>query len=608
MTQPGPGLSYRRVLSSAAGDFRRCLPQLLAYEVLFKVITAALFGPLFAWILAALISSTGRRALSNEEILSFLLSPIGLITFVLWAGVGLATLFAEQAGMILIASETMRRRRATSAAALWNTAKSLPALLALGIRQAVIYGLAILPFLALAAITYFTLLSGHNINYYLAETPPVFWVAVGVGAILAGGAVLVCAVLYFQWVFAVPVYLFEGKTAAAALKGSRSLAKGSLLRIAGLLLGWTLLVAAVAALVMIPLQLLGDLLLTSLGNRLSVVIPAVAGLLVVSGLVVAVFSFVGFAVNCLLVTQLYYDAHARTGLPSQESARQGAPHTVDQPAGWVPSRRVLWAAAAAVAILTALTSYAIVESLDLEDRVEVTAHRGSSRKAPENSLSAIRQAIEDKADFAEIDVQETSDGVVVVLHDDDLMRVAGLDRKIWEATYAEIENLDAGSWFAPQFKGERIPTLAQAIKQAGDRIKLNVELKFNGHDDRLAESVVRIIQDHRFQSRCVLSSLSYPGLMEARRLDPQIPVGHIVFKAVGDVTRLEVDFLSMKSDLVNEALLSAARKDDKQIHVWTVNDPYVIPPGCPPSSSWASTTSSPTSPPSWPRSSKNEPL
>jgi len=573
MTQPGPGLTSREVLSNVAGDFRRRLPQLLAYEILFKVITAAVLGPLSAWVFAALISSTGRRVLSNEEILAFLLSPLGLITLVLWGGVGLATLFAEQAGMMLIAWQTIRRQRATSAGALWNTARSLPTLLALGIRQTLIYGLAILPFLAIAAITCFTLLSGHNINYYLAETPPVFWVAVAIGAILAAGAGFVCAALYFRWIFAVPICLFEGKTSADALRGSRSLVKSSLLRIAALLLGWTLLVAAAAALVMVPLHFLGELLLTSLGNRLSLVIPAVAGLLTVGALLVAAFSFVGFAVNCVLVTHLYCDARARIGRPLHKREDQNAEHADDPSAGWAPSRRVLWSAAAVVAVFTALTSYAIVESLDLEDRVEVTAHRGSSRNAPENSLSAIRQAIRDGADFAEIDVQETSDGVVVLLHDDDLMRVAGVSRKIWETSYAEIENLDAGSWFSPQFAGEKIPTLAEAIQAAGDQIKLNIELKFNGHDDRLAERVVRTIQDHGFQSRCVLSSLSYPRLMEAKRLEPRIPVGHIVFKTVGDVTRFDVDFLSMKSDLVDEALVSTARKADKQIHVWTVNDP-----------------------------------
>ena len=97
------------------------------------------------------------------------------------------------------------------------------------------------------------------------------------------------------------------------------------------------------------------------------------------------------------------------------------------------------------------------------DRVEVTAHRGSSSSAPENTLSAIRQAIADQADYAEIDVQETLDGVIVVLHDSDLMRVTGKKLNIWETTFAKARKLDAGSWFSPEFAGEKIPTLEEAI-------------------------------------------------------------------------------------------------------------------------------------------------
>ena len=67
--------------------------------------------------------------------------------------------------------------------------------------------------------------------------------------------------------------------------------------------------------------------------------------------------------------------------------------------------------------------------------------------APENTLAAIEQAIEDGADYAEIDVQETADGVVVVIHDTDLKRITGLGEKIWDVTYDEVRDLDFGSWF-----------------------------------------------------------------------------------------------------------------------------------------------------------------
>src|SRR5262249_2835558 len=112
--------------------------------------------------------------------------------------------------------------------------------------------------------------------------------------------------------------------------------------------------------------------------------------------------------------------------------------------------------------------------------VKVTAQRGHARAAPENTLSAVRAAIASGADYAEVDVQQTADGVVVLLHDRDLKRVAGVSRRLDELSYDEVRRLDVGSWFSPAFAGERVPTLVEVIDLCRGRIRLNIELKFFG--------------------------------------------------------------------------------------------------------------------------------
>ena len=103
-----------------------------------------------------------------------------------------------------------------------------------------------------------------------------------------------------------------------------------------------------------------------------------------------------------------------------------------------------------------------------------------------------------------------------VLHDSDLMRVAGLNKQIWEISYDEIKTLDAGSWFSEEFRGERIPTLAETIETARGRIKLNIELKFNGHEQSLSQRVIRIVREHGFENECIVTTLDYDRLMEVR--------------------------------------------------------------------------------------------
>jgi glycerophosphoryl diester phosphodiesterase len=93
----------------------------------------------------------------------------------------------------------------------------------------------------------------------------------------------------------------------------------------------------------------------------------------------------------------------------------------------------------------------------------IVAHRGASRAAPENTLSSMKKAIEYGADFAECDVFQTKDGEIVLFHDEEMERTTGKHGMIWEYTLAELRELDAGSWFSEEFKGEPIPTLRQVI-------------------------------------------------------------------------------------------------------------------------------------------------
>jgi glycerophosphoryl diester phosphodiesterase len=295
----------------------------------------------------------------------------------------------------------------------------------------------------------------------------------------------------------------------------------------------------------------------------------VCSVLALYALAVAVLTFIGFAVNCLLIARLYFDISRRKGYRLKPPpAGEPAPKLLQ------PSKhKLVWGIAILGLALTMTSSYFVIEDIDFDHQVAVTAHRGSSKHAPENTLSAVRRAIKDGADYAEIDVQETADGVVVLLHDTDLMRLAGVNKKIWEVTYAEIKSLDAGSWFSKEFKNERIPTLAETLELSRDEIKLNIELKFNGHEKQLVESVVKIIQNHNFVSQCVISSLNYAGLQKVTSLNPDLQTGYIVARSIGNMFAADIDFLSLASGIVTADVVAAADKNKKEVHVWTINSP-----------------------------------
>ncbi|MBM4149936.1 MAG: hypothetical protein FJ224_12970 [Lentisphaerae bacterium] len=225
------------------------------------------------------------------------------------------------------------------------------------------------------------------------------------------------------------------------------------------------------------------------------------------------------------------------------------------------------------AVASLATAATILSGFDLQDNVQVTAHRGSSSGAPENTLAAVRRAVEEGADYAEIDVRLTADGCAVLLHERDLFRVAGLKRKVADLTYDQIRTLDVGGWFAPRFRGEPIPLLSEIVTFAQGRIKLNLDLKVDTDPHACAERVVSILQQHDALQDCVVSSANIQALAHIRRLDPSIRTGYIISQSLGKVTALDVDFLSVSSRIATPGLIATARAAGREVHVWTVNHP-----------------------------------
>lgn len=205
--------------------------------------------------------------------------------------------------------------------------------------------------------------------------------------------------------------------------------------------------------------------------------------------------------------------------------------------------------------------------------VQITAHRGASGSAPENTLVALQKAIEAGAEYAEIDVQETSDGKLVLLHDPDLKRTAGIKKNIWQASYDEIKHLDAGSWFSSAFRGEKIPLLEEAIELVRGKMLLNIELKTNGYEVRLAERVCETVKRMNFSGQAIITSFE-PGQIKAvESTAPEMRTGLIFyFMPSYNVLSIQSPVLSMHKRNAGKKFIEQAREAGKELHIWTVNE------------------------------------
>ena len=237
-------------------------------------------------------------------------------------------------------------------------------------------------------------------------------------------------------------------------------------------------------------------------------------------------------------------------------------------------------------ILGLLADPALTESFYRFSRPVSTpnvAHRGFSHLAPENTLAAARAAIDAGATGCECDVRPTSDGVLILTHDNNLKRCTGLDAVPESVPYATYETLDAGSWKSPEYKDERIPTLSawlDVLKAAG--CVPVVEIK----SANIEQPVVDAIRQAGYKSDCAVIAFSKETARKVRQLAPELTVawlyGDDQFKGtpleLADLMCATLDecgtnVLDISHSLVTEEFVRIMRERGYTVWCWTVDDP-----------------------------------
>ena len=160
-------------------------------------------------------------------------------------------------------------------------------------------------------------------------------------------------------------------------------------------------------------------------------------------------------------------------------------------------------------------------ALHREGIVGIISHRGAAAIAPENTLTAMRVAFEQDVEFVETDVRLTADGVPILMHDPTLDRTTDGSGPVAARTLAEIRALDAGSWFAPEFAGEPVPTLEEFVAVLEPTTtRALVELKGDWQPEQI-ESLIEYLRSHYLVNRVALQSFELPTLEMLREIAPE---------------------------------------------------------------------------------------
>lgn len=551
---------------------RRSWSTLLAADLLAKGVGFLLVTPATALLLRFFADRSGSPVLTDADILFFFLSPTGAVALLFIGVLTFWVLFVEHAVMLTVAYAAAQHGTITLLTAYRFVAARSVGILRLSVSLLLRTTVIALPFLAAAAIAYFTLLTRFDINYYLSIRPPVFWGAAGLLGLILTALVTVLAVSLFHWIFALPFLLFQHTSARAAITKSAGLIKGQRLRVAGWLITWAVALLGVSAVATGLIGLAGRLLIPSAGESLTLVALAVGLIVLLSGAANLAVSFVAAALLSLLVVHLYTKLGGSGHVTVPTVPAQAEVGWQRQPQQRKLRQAIIWGSTCVI-VSTVTVALLTVASIPTEDTTQITAHRGSSAKAPENTLASVQQAIADGADWVEIDVQEIADGTVIVFHDSDLKRLGREQLRTPESTYAQLSEIDIGIWLSPAFSGQRIPTLEQVLEACRDRIRVNIELKYYGSGGNLEQKVIDIVERYRMESQVVLMSLERSRILNAKALRPDWKMGFLTAVALGDLTKIDVDFLAVNTHLATRSLIWSAHRKGKEVHVWTVNDP-----------------------------------
>jgi len=553
---------YRRVFENLKAVFKPAA----AFEIWSTLIFMVSFAPASAWLMNRLVAHSGQYAVTDNDLLAFFLSKQGILFLLLSIGFVLAFWFAEQTGLLIIVVRAVRGGNVSVSRVLWEHIKYLPALFRLGFFQAAVYMLAAIPFGFGIGLTYWLLLGDYDLYFYLNVQPASWWIALSIAGVLLSAYLLLAAWLYIRWLFSIPVLVFENAGPVEALKKSWKQTRGQFRKLGFPLAGcWLAVIILSIVMTWFISSLAGQMLVRT--ESLGILVPVVLVVLAVIAATDILWLIIGKTTHVMLMGQFYLE----TADITTESGEPAPASVGPLPVGL---RWAAWLTAIIIFMSAGITAgKGFLGRRDYTHNIEITGHRGNKVRAPENTLSAIRQAIAEGADYAEIDVQTTADGVVVLLHDADLRRVASVSRRLRDVYYDELRDIDAGSWFAPEFGSERIPTLQEVIDAARGRIRLNIELKYTWEDPELVQKVGDIVRRNGFISDCVVSSLNYRALTEVEGSFPELTTGFIVFQAIGDLSRMGADFLSISAARATPRLVRNLHDRGKKVHVWTVNDP-----------------------------------
>jgi len=553
------------IITETLSDFRKAWRLYLSFGLVYLLLSGYIFVPVLGYIFNRVLLLSDSNVLINSEVFKILLnyrSAAGLLFLVVAI---VFFLVFEQSVLIFIAHKQYFKREIHLSEAILITIKNFPKLIGFGLFYLFFAGILVFPVINLPFEP--AILDAINIpelvleNIFKSNLFRVFY-----------WCILIFLVYWIlRWIF-VPHEIILGrlKTLRAVKSSMKLTGRAVILNVIKLLLVNILLFLLIPGFIFILLFLLSYF-------KINIDYRIYRTIITLSGFLTWIYSLAVFPVNIIFITRLFYMLCEKDLCPVFKEPDNIKIKKINRIEDKIKKSIKKHRFKSGILISSALILVYVTGAflgqgiMHIGRDVTIAVHRAGYEHAPENSLSAISIALEQGAEVIEVDIQLTKDNIVVLHHDRTLMKMAGVPSRVEDLTYSEIRKLDIGRNLYPDITGEKIPTLEEALLLVDKRAKILLDVKVYKDREIFAEKIINDIYKTDMQEHVYIQSFDYGILEVLRNLDSSIPVGQIMYYALGNLSALDVDFYTIHKSMLNRDLIYSARKDNRRVWVWTLN-------------------------------------
>ena len=547
------------------GAFIRALPHFLLFEFLFKLILAAIGAPLLNLSLRLTMMSAHISYLSDESMLIYLKNPVTIFIVLIMLFLSGFFAFVELCALAACFTCYSRHERITVGGMLLTGLKGFnKAFRGLGILRFLI-------FMMCMPVAHFTLSSGMFMAPLLPILRRIFLNIDSRAAVLTYLLIqLLFILLIVSRSYSLHYLVLTDKNFSECVRASQKKISHRRIRMSLTFLLWTLFILMVTITVTFGISFVVVLFIKGFSRPDKAFRGALSILRYTIRIFTAVSAFFSApAIMCWLTGRFLGDLGDDESITIPDKERRKMR----------PVPKLLLIASLAAGGLMLNISYirgVYRGNIKLNAPIsgtQVSAHRGASDEAPENTKYAFEAALDSGADYIELDVQLTKDNYLVVFHDKTLDRTTDGSGRVSDHTYAQLMELSAGSWYGEEFSDAKIMLLEDVLRLVGHKCLLNIEIKGIGNVDLIAEMTVDLVNEYDIQDSCYITSFSYNALKKVKELDPKIKTALIANLATStSYSQLpDIDAVSMNYIFVNQSVVNTVHQNGKKIFVWTVD-------------------------------------